>query len=250
VPTFGCAYWGRDARVADRDFAAIADLGFSWVVVPVSTERMRFDRGGAAAVVAAARRRGLATHTAPWGVAGLFGGEGIVETGRTPRETLAWWLSCAHEVRPDAMFWDEPHGPLALRIMAEAMASLPVPGDAQYLYVNPDRSAWPVLPAPTTLAGIGIDAYGGPAAAIARLPAVKARYCLPVHVWVRSFGLLAERTTQPADDLAALLAAGVSDIGVWGFPSAGCSCLDNAEPRQAWDGIARVIANHGQARAA
>jgi hypothetical protein len=57
VPVFGCAYWGRDASVAERDLASLPELGFSWIVVPVSTECMRDDRAGAAAVIAAAARR-------------------------------------------------------------------------------------------------------------------------------------------------------------------------------------------------
>jgi hypothetical protein len=250
VPTFGCAYWGRDAKVADRDFAALPGLGFSWVVIPVSTERMRYDRAGAAAVIAAAKRHRLATRIAPWGVGGIFGGEGIVEAGRSPSATLAWWLSSAHELRPDAMFWDEPHGPLALRAMTKAMTTLAIPGAAQYLYINPDRSDWPVLPATASLAGIAIDAYRAPAVAIARLPKVQERYGIPVHVWVRNFGLARKQTSRPANDLDALLDAGVTDIGVWGFPSAGCSCLDNAEPQRAWDGITETIARLGEARAA
>jgi hypothetical protein len=250
VPTFGCAYWGRDATVADRDFASLPKIGLSWVVIPVSTERMHYDRAGAAAVIAAAKRHGLATRIAPWGVGGIFGGEGVVETGHTPRETLAWWLSCAHELQPDAMFWDEPHGVRGLRAMTTAMAHLPIPGAAQYLYVNPDRSDWPVLPATTSLAGIGIDAYRSPAVAIALLPEVRERYGLPMHVWVRSFGLTRRQTSRPANDLAALVAAGVADIGIWGFPSAGCSCLDNAEPQRVWNGITATIARLHEARAA
>lgn len=65
---------------------------------------MQFDRAGAAAVIAAAKRYGLSTRIAPWGVGGILGGEGIVEAGRSPRSTLAWWLSCAHELHSDAMF--------------------------------------------------------------------------------------------------------------------------------------------------
>ena len=159
MPTFGCAYWGRDASLADRDLASLSELGFSWVVIPVSTERLRYDRAGTAAVIAAAKRHGLATRIAPWGVGGIFGGEGIAEAGYSPMTTLTWWLSCAHELRPDAMFWDEPHGARGLRVMTKAMTSLPIPGAAQYLYINPDRSDWPALPATTSLAGIGIDAY-------------------------------------------------------------------------------------------
>jgi hypothetical protein len=250
VPTFGCAYWGRDASVAERDLASLAELGFSWIVVPVSTERMRYDRAGAAAVIAAAKRHGLATRIAPWGVGGIFGGEGIVEAGRMQYETLAWWLSSAHELRADAMFWDEPHGAPGLQAMTEAMTSLPIPGAAQYLYINPDRSDWPELPATTSLAGIGIDAYRSPAVALARLPGVRQRYGLPVHVWVRSFGLSRRQTSRPANDLSTLLDAGVTDIGIWGFPSAGCSCLDNAEPQRVWTGITVMIARLGEARAA
>jgi hypothetical protein len=250
MPTFGCAYWGRDAGVADRDFGSLPGLGFSWVVIPVSTERMRYDRAGAAVVIAAAKRHGLSTRIAPWGVGGIFGGEGIVEAGRAPRATLAWWLSRAHELQPDAMFWDEPHGALGLRAMVEAMTSLPIPGAAQYLYINPDRSEWPVLPAMTSLTGIGIDAYRAPTIAIARLPEVHKRYGLPVHVWVRNFGLTRKQSSRPAHDLYALHDAGVADIGVWGFPSAGCSCLDNADPQWAWDGITATIARLGEARAA
>jgi hypothetical protein len=248
VPTFGCAYWGRDVDVAERDFASLAALGFSWVVIPISTERMRYDRAGA--VIAAAKRQGLATRIAPWGVGGLFGGEGIVEAGLAPGATLAWWLACAHEVLPDAMFWDEPHGPVALQTMVQAMTTLAVPGAAQYLYINPDRSEWPVLPATSKIAGIGIDAYHTPEAAIARLPHVHEWYGIPVHVWVRNFGLSRSQTLRPANDLDALLDAGVTDIGVWGFPSAGCSCLDNAEPQRAWDAIAETIVRIGEARAA
>ena len=250
MPTFGCAYWGRDAVVADRDFASLSALGFSWVVIPISTERMRYDRAGAAAVIAAAKRHSLATRIAPWGVGGIFGGEGIVEAGRAPGATLAWWLASAHEVKPDAMFWDEPHGPLALRTMTEAMTTLDVPGAAQYLYINPERSTWPVLPATHPLAGIGIDAYQSPQVALARLPTVRQQYRLPVHVWVRNFGLSRSQTLRPAQDLAALLDAGVSDIGVWGFPSAGCACLDNAEPQRAWEAIVETILRLGEAQAA
>ncbi|MDQ2652019.1 MAG: hypothetical protein M3Z20_03145 [Chloroflexota bacterium] len=250
MPTFGCAYWGRDVDVADRDFASLSALGFSWVVIPISTERMRYDRVGAAAVMAAAKRNGLATRIAPWGVGGIFGGEGIVEAGQSPDATLAWWLACAHEVTPDAMFWDEPHGPQAVRSMAEAMRTADVAGAAQYLYINPDRSEWPVLPAAHTLAGIGIDAYRTPEAAITLLPNVREQYGIPVHVWVRNFGLSRSETLRPANDLDALLDAGVTDIGVWGFPSAGCSCLDNAEPQRAWNAIAETIVRCGEARAA
>jgi hypothetical protein len=79
---------------------------------------------------------------------------------------------------------------------------------------------------------------------------VRQRYGLPVHVWVRSFGLSRSQTSRPAHDLTALHDAGVSDIGIWGFPSAGCSCPGNAEPQRVWTGITATIARLGESRAA
>jgi hypothetical protein len=55
---------------------------------------------------------------------------------------------------------------------------------------------------------------------------------------------------KPAHDLSALYDAGVAEIGIWGFPSAGCSCLDNAEPQRVWNGITATIARLGEALAA
>jgi hypothetical protein len=164
--------------------------------------------------------------------------------------TLTWWLSCAHDLEPDATFWDKPNGALGLGAMAHVMTTLNIPGATQYLSINLDRSEWPELPVATSLTGIGIDAYRTPAVAIARLPEVRQRYGLPVHVWVRSFGLTKRQTLQPAQDLSALYDGGVADIGVWGFPSAGCSCLDNAEPQRVWNGITATIARLGEALAA
>jgi hypothetical protein len=79
---------------------------------------------------------------------------------------------------------------------------------------------------------------------------VHERSGLPVHDWARSFGLTRWQTSRPAHDLSTLHDAGVADIGVWGFPSAGCSCLDNAGPQRTWNGITATIARLGEARAA
>lgn len=240
--TFGCAYWGRDAVVADRDFASLAATGFSWVVIPVSTERMQYDRAGAAAVVAAAKRSGLETRLAPWGVGGLFGGEGIAAAQYTPWEAIARWLEHAHHLHADAVLWDEPHGLEGVQAIERMRQTCRVPG-AEYLYINPGRSEWPAARAVTGMAGIGVDAYTGPIDGLKRRRVAKDLYGLPVHVWVRNFGLSAAQTLHPADDIAGMLCAGMTDIGIWGYPASGCSCLDNAEPQRAWDAIAEVIRN-------
>ena len=54
---------------------------------------------------------------------------------------------------------------------------------------------------------------------------------------------------HPANDLSAVYVAGVTDFGLSGFPSAGCSYLDNAERQRVWDGITATIARLSEVQA-
>ena len=240
---FGCAYWGRDKGMARLDFMEMVSIGISWVVIPISSERMRFDRYGAAKVVSEAERVGLETRIAPWGVGGLFGGEGVRDGEFAPRKALRWWLDQADQyIAPDAMYWDEPHGEAGVMAMqwARSFNADTIPGEKQYLYINPDRShGWPGVA--TGIAGIGVDAYESVGVALLRHLTASERYGLPVHVWVKSFGLSIHDVLKPANEIRALVEAGVEDIGIWGYPSSGCSVLDNAAPMDTWSAIVREI---------
>jgi hypothetical protein len=75
-------------------------------------------------------------------------------------------------------------------------------------------------------------------------PRTIAGYLFQTHVEGHIFPM------HPANDLSALYDAGVTDIGMWGFPSAGCSSVDNAESQRTWNRITATIARLGEARAA
>ena len=224
-----------------RRAVSLPALGFAWIVVPVSTERMRYDRAGAAAVIAAAKRHGLATRIAPLGSRRHLRRRGDRRGWPHAIRDVGLVAVVAHELRADAMFWDEPHG--------HSGSAGYVRGDDR---TNPRRRAVPLhQPGSQRLARAARDdvtrrhrhrCYRSPAVALARLPGVRQRYGLPVHVWVRSFGLSRRQASRPANDLSTLLDAGVTDIRIWGFPPAGCSCLDNAEPQ-------RDLEDHGDDRA-
>ena len=105
LPTLGCAYWGRDASVADRDLASLPELGFPGSSFPSrpshalrSRRYRRGDRRG--------ERYGLATHIAPWGVGGIFGGGG---SSSWPSPGDVDLVAVVYpRAAPRRLFWDEP----------------------------------------------------------------------------------------------------------------------------------------------
>jgi hypothetical protein len=232
---FGCAYWGRDAERADEHLGKLADEGFSWIVIPVSTERMRYDRDGVADIMAVAHDRGLEVRLAPWGVAGLFGGEGVAAAGDPLRLVEAWQIG-AIGLNPDALYWDEPHGDLGIEGAWEGITEVSS-SILHYLYLNVNKADWPPESMGRTLAGIGVDAYHDFPDALLWRDRAQKRYQIPVHVWVRNFRIPDHQTHWPASVIRRLIVAGVEDIGVWGYPSDGCSILNNAEPEATWTAI-------------
>jgi hypothetical protein len=236
---YGASYWGRDATVAAEHFAEMADDGFSWVVIPVSEERATFDVDGVRRIITAGRDAGLHVSVSPWGVGRWFGGEGVAGSPSTPETALALWLDRMQSTWADAIYWDEPQSPEALRwVVSGAADTAPIPASLyinRYLCPMPDEL-------PLHIAGVGLDNYRRtPEATGAMATALRHEYGRDVHVWVRAFRLGDDETHMPADDIRALRAAGVTDIGVWGYPSEGCSILNNANPHDTWQAIRRVV---------
>jgi hypothetical protein len=131
--SFGISYFGvRDPRHARRDLDEIAEAGFAAVTHTFSEHDLRYHAGDVARLVEESRARGLEVALDPWGVGGLFGGEAYSELALTDlscrqidaggnsvpaccpnagptRALLRRWASAAAQLRPDFLFWDEPH---------------------------------------------------------------------------------------------------------------------------------------------
>lgn len=199
---FGVAYFGAsNPWHVDADLEAIRRDGFSWVVMSTTEEQVRYDARGVADRVARARHRGLEVWLSPWGVASLFGGEGLSELGPRPavaavREVLDRWVDVALAAAPDAVLWDEPHARPGeeerLDVLRAARARVP-PGIRQALYWNPKgcprideralRGCW----------SVGLDAYDGDVAgATGRFPSVPVPEMVP-HLWLRGFRVAAAK---------------------------------------------------------
>jgi hypothetical protein len=237
VTTFGTAYWSRDPRRARKDAFAMVDVGFSWVVVPVSTERMRFDWAGTDLVCRSLWQAGLRVWISPWGVGGLFGGEGVCAAGN-PHAVMDEWLDWAEGLTADGLYWDEPKGAHGI----DAIATAPWTDRPERLYWNPRVGVRPPDHVLGRMESIGLDAYGRPwqdihalydeaAAATGRRP----------HLWIRAFRIPATDSDTPAMTIAWAIEEGFRDLAIWGWPSPGCSILDCERPGKVWKGVINAI---------
>lgn len=131
---WGVSYFGvRNPLHFRRDLEDIARLGFTYIVFTFSENDHRFYQGSLTELVRLTRERGLQAYVDPWGVGGMFGGEAFTERGawdtegqqrrsdgrplpllcpnsEEARTYLSRWIDTVAEVlKPDAIFWDEPH---------------------------------------------------------------------------------------------------------------------------------------------
>lgn len=240
---FGCSYWQRDPRRARKDGAHLAAAGFAWVVVPISEERMAFDFDGTAQVITALQLERLAVRVSPWGVGGLFGGEGIQGRG-DPVETVLGWLDRAEHLDPDGIYWDEPKGVHGATAISMARTFQP-----EHVYLNPHVGVAPSDAVLARMASIGIDCYDGDIVrAIDEAEGLASQHGKPIHIWVRGFRIDRAHTAHPGHQIYRLRKLGVNDIAIWGYPSPGVSCLNNDRPRKVWNAVLDGIGAHPATR--
>lgn len=130
----GVSYFGNRMaeHYAARDLPEIVTAGCTYVVHTLSEEDVRHYAGSVRAMVEATRAAGLEAWVDPWGVGGLFAGEAAstfltehpeawqvsAQGERVPaacpnhpatQRLLDAWLDAALAVKPDGIFWDDPH---------------------------------------------------------------------------------------------------------------------------------------------
>lgn len=120
----------RNIAQAREDLAEIATC-CDFVVHTFSETDLYYHRQNMQEIIKISRERGLTTYLDPWGVGGVFGGETfslfVAEnpgaclkkkgrpipvadiTNKKFRKFMREWLDIALSMRPDVIFWDEPH---------------------------------------------------------------------------------------------------------------------------------------------
>jgi hypothetical protein len=116
--------------LAKQDLAEIAAC-CDFVVHTFSETDLYYHRQNMQEIIKLSRQQGLATYLDPWGVGGVFGGETfslfVAEnpgaclkkkgkpipvadiTHKKFRKFMKEWLAIALDMKPEVIFWDEPH---------------------------------------------------------------------------------------------------------------------------------------------
>lgn len=120
----------RDLSQAREDLAEIATC-CDFVVHTFSETDLYYHRQNMREIMKLSREQGLTTYLDPWGVGGVFGGETfslfVAEnpaaclkkkgkpvpvadiSNKKFRKFMKEWLAVALDMKPDVIFWDEPH---------------------------------------------------------------------------------------------------------------------------------------------
>lgn len=108
------AYLGNDRETPIEDFARIKHIGFDVVVLPVSEEHIAFQSQRVRELVKIAHFFDLDAWLSPWGLLGVFGGEGITAYkdecpySCASDRVMESFINLAVTSKVDGIHWDEP----------------------------------------------------------------------------------------------------------------------------------------------
>ncbi|MEF2277702.1 hypothetical protein V3W47_05270 [Deinococcus sp. YIM 134068] len=263
VPALGTAYFSaRVLRHLAPDLRELARSGFTWVNFPLTEQDVCFAPGLAVDLVTAARDAGLEAWLSPWGVGGVFGGEGLSAVAhhgaRSPAvaDAVARWLACAVAAAPDGLFWDEPRDRLGGGPMGDLLVGWlregQLAGLTNHVCFEPGYG-WPD---PAVLAGrvgsVGTDPYdwqptpAEQAAYVTRHAHALRAYAdgagCAAHLWVRAFRVERGRADLAVAALRAAWVSGAARVGLWSYRAGeGLSCLASEDADGLWARLLEAV---------
>ena len=244
----GVSYFGvYDPRWVRADFLTMKQ-NFDFVVLPVSETDIHFQQEHIKDTVKTAKSVGLDILISPWGVAGVFGGEGISSVQHhcpyscQVEKTMKKWLRAAVDAQPTNILWDEPRSTCCdiSEFMETWIDAAGIWGYQSEVYVNyPSFSYYPSRHSLEVLDTLWFDTYNAKNARevesiiknalMARTDARKAA------LWVRGFRLkTAEDTKLHAYTIEAAAEAGIDKIAIWGYNGCRSVGVLRSEPLT-WD---------------
>lgn len=244
----GVSYFGvQDPRWVKADLYNIRQ-NFDFVVLPMSETDVRFQVERFKDTVATAKDMGLETIVSPWGVAGVFGGEGISAISHHcpyschVEKVMSSWIKAAREISPDSIMWDEPRGTCCnIDDFMETWIDIAgIHGFLSEIYVNyPSFAYYPSRHSLEIIKTLWFDTYNAKNSkeveAIIKNALLVRTDEMEVALWIRAFRLQSAADTKyHAYTIEAAAAAGIDKVALWGYNGSRSVGVLQSDP-QTWD---------------
>lgn len=240
-----CAYHGNlYPHHARQDFLEIRDAGFDSVLLPITEQDMLHSIGNFAALRAEAAILGLRAIASPWGLGGIFGGEGVSSKSYDVDQVAALalfqtWVRAVGRAGFSAVHLDEPRPisllPHLLDAVRGMMTLVTLTSEALDEATVADLQAIPCD-------YLGVSNYFPNSVSLE--DARTATYnradklveaCGYGLIWAQGFGLARGREELIHTTLSAAHHAGVRNFGFWSYRAAAATSeIAAKDPHLAW----------------
>ena len=269
----------RDLDRAAADLEEIAG-GCDFVVHTFSETDLYFHQKNMREIIKLSRQKGLAVYLDPWGVGGVFGGETFSRfVAENPaaclkvkgqrlavadiahplfRKFMKKWLRAALALKPDVIFWDEPHqsgmnySPAEInrvvgfiKEMAKIVSKRGVK-NAVCVYPRADKNSqklWQAILEIKEVDIFGTDPYwllwGKKLDFVEKISERVYNLCETYHkepqIWIQAFKVPAGREKEIGKAVKMAAAAGIQNIAAWSYDAGSLvDGLNSAQPDKVW----------------
>lgn len=201
------AYLGKSVTEFRLRVQNIAD-SFDIVLFPISEEHAAFYIEDLKVMTSMAHHLGLEVWTSPWGVCGIFGGEGLTTFAPGANvfqlvDGVRNWVDVAASTGCDAIHFDEPRGNVQDIVRDAVDYTTSFYNLGTHLYINTDLWAMPSIP--IIASSIWGDMYN-----TSTPPKTDG-------VWIRGFRLTEDEVLTHVERYQIALNSDFAYVGIWAY---------------------------------
>jgi hypothetical protein len=276
----------RDLSQAKQDLAEIATC-CDFVVHTFSETDLYYHRQNMQEIIKLSRQQGLATYLDPWGVGGVFGGETfslfVAEnpgaclkkkgkpvpiadiSNKKFRKFMKEWLAIALLMKPDVIFWDEPHQTgltysqkeikKIIDFLAEMTAIVRQHGvkNAVCVYPQDDTMAlqlWEKILSLKTIDIFGTDPYwlfwnkklDSVEDFAKKVYNLSKEYNKEAQLWIQAFKIPSGKEPEISKAVEIAAGAGITNIAAWSYDCGSLvDQLNSANPALVWQTVKQAF---------
>ncbi len=276
----------RDLSQARQDLAEIATC-CDFVVHTFSETDYYYHRQNMQEIIKVSHQQGLSVYLDPWGVGGVFGGETfslfvaenpaacLRKKGKSIpiadisspkfRKFMKEWLAAALAMKPDVIFWDEPHQTgmnykkaeikKIIDFLAEMTALVSQQGvkNAVCIYPQKDKNSWQLwekILALKTVDIFGTDPYwllwnkklDFVEEFAKKVYNLGKKYDKEPQLWIQAFKIPQGKEQEISRAVEIVAGAGIKNIAAWSYDCGSLvDHLNSADPKQVWQTLKQAF---------